>query len=227
MDHFLVKEKFCSIIIPNYNSNKKLDYTFRSLLQQDKELFELIIVDGYSIDESIEIIKKCEYIIDKCIIEKDNGIYDAMNKGIKQSTGQYLYFLGAGDTVTPGILQTIENKFPKEGYNFIYGNVYLGEDKKRIYNGSFDILKLLRQNICHQSIFYSRNIFDLIGLYDNKYKILSDYAFNISCFGNKKIKKAYIDDIIAVFEGNGISSNVIDKEFIKDKFQLIKKNFCL
>lgn len=223
----MVKEKLCSIIIPNYNSNKMLEKTFLSLLQQSKELFELIIVDSCSTDESMKIIKKYQHIIDKCIIEKDNGIYDAMNKGINQATGQYLYFLGAGDELTPAILQTIVNRLPQKGYNFVYGNVYFGQDKKKIYDGRFNKLKLSRKNICHQSIFYSRNIFELIGLYDIRYKISSDFTFNISCFGNEKIKKIYINEIIATYDTNGISSNVPDKEFVKEQFKLIRENLGL
>lgn len=218
------RDKLCSIIIPNYNSNKKLNKTFKSLFEQDKELYELIIVDSCSTDESVELIKKYEWLIDKTIIEKDNGIYDAMNKGINCASGEYIYFLGAGDTLASGILKTIEVKLIKKGCNLIYGNVYFGEDKKNICYGKFNKLKLSKKNICHQAIFYSYNIFDLIGFYDTKYRILSDYAFNILCFGNKTIKKIYINDIIATFELNGISSNNVDKEFYKDYFQLIKRN---
>lgn len=218
----LMNNKIFSIIIPNYNSGYKLENTIKSIINQKRDLYELIIIDGGSTDCCIDIIDKYKFFIDKCIINKDNGIYDAMNKGIKIASGKYLYFIGAGDILQENILYEISEIIPKNGVNFIYGNVLYNGKK---YNGRYNKLKLLRNNICHQAIFYSYEIFSVVGLYDLKYKILSDYVLNIKCFGKQEINKIYLNKIIANYEGNGISVKKIDNEFLNDYLMIIKENF--
>ena len=193
------------------------------MLSQNKSLFEYIIVDGLSDDGTLEKIKKHSDEI-KLIFEKDNGVYDAMNKGIEIATGKYLYFLGAGDQLKKGILEKIKSIMPQDNLSFVYGNVYRF-DQNRIYDGAFITYKLNKRNICHQAIFYERNIFNVVGKYDIKYGTKADYALNIRCFGCREIKKIYINDVIADYEGFGLSSEKKDGNFLKDRPKLVKE--CL
>jgi glycosyltransferase involved in cell wall biosynthesis len=207
------RRKRFSIITPTFNSGPKLEATINSVLSQNEKLFEYIIVDGGSTDETLNTIGKYGERI-KWISEKDRGVYDAMNKGIKMAKGQYLYFLGAGDLMRAKILDRVDHLLPYEPLGFLYGNVYLvGGDV--VYLGEFDDDKIAKSNICHQSIFYERHIFDLIGMFDLRYSKLADYAFNLKCFADKRIWKAYIAEIIADYEGGGLSTDV-DVNFLKD-----------
>jgi glycosyltransferase involved in cell wall biosynthesis len=213
-----------SIITPTLNSGAKLQETIESVLSQGKDLFEYIIVDGSSSDETLEIIKRYDGQL-KWTSETDRGVYDAMNKGIEMASGDYLYFLGAGDHLRNKVLERIENLAPNEDLIFLYGKVYY-LDEKREYLGRFNEAKIARANICHQAIFYSRRIFEVVGKYDLRYKLLADHAFNIKCFGDQRIKKIYVDEVIADYEGQGVSK-VKDLNFIKDMPRLIRENLGL
>ena len=209
----LRKRKRFSVITPTLNPGPKLEATINSVLSQNDELFEFIIVDGGSTDETLSMIRKYGSRI-KWISKKDRGVYDAMNKGIRIARGDYLYFLGAGDHLRENILAKVEKELPDEPLTFVYGNVYVVNIKSE-YLGEFDDDKLAKLNICHQAIFYERTIFDVIGKYDLRYRLLADYAFNLKCFADKRIRRLYVDEVIADFEGGGISTGT-DMNFIKD-----------
>ena len=100
-----------SIITAAYQAGSKLDATIKTVLREDPELYEYIIVDGGSTDSTIEVLKKHGDRV-RWISEPDRGVYDAMNKGIARSEGRYLYFLGAGDVLYPGVLPAIAQSFP-------------------------------------------------------------------------------------------------------------------
>ncbi|HXG84625.1 MAG TPA: glycosyltransferase family 2 protein [Pyrinomonadaceae bacterium] len=217
-----MNQKVFSIIIATYNCGRKIEPTIQSILSQNKDLFELIIIDGASTDDTLEYIKKYENDL-KLISEKDDGIYYAFNKGIDLATGKYLYFIGAGDILREGVLERVNKALPSENPAFVYGDVYLKE--KQLYErGARSNLNFAARLICHQTIFYHRNIFQLIGKYDLQYKILADLAFNFKCFGNRQIKKHYIECVVADFEEGGISSTMEDSNFRKDLPRLIKNN---
>jgi glycosyltransferase involved in cell wall biosynthesis len=216
----MTRKRF-SIITPTLNAGGKLEETIQSVLSQQHELFEYIIVDGCSTDETLETIKKYPGRI-KWVSEKDRGVYDAMNKGIELASGAYLYFLGAGDCLRPNILEKIDKEIPAKNLVFIYGNVYR-KDRDRIYDGEFDKTKLTLKNISHQAIMYESTIFDLIGKYDLKYEVLADHVFNIKCFGDSRIEKIYLEDIIADYEGDGVSKH-LDRSFRKDRSRIIRDN---
>ena len=214
-----MKQKLFSIITPTYNSGRKLEKTICSVLSQDKSIYEYIIIDGCSTDDTSSVVEKYSDAV-KFVSEKDEGVYDAMNKGIDMATGNYLYFLGAGDSLRANILERIAGRMPHDKLTFVYGNVYM-VDRGVIYDGEFSKAKLRKYNICHQAIFYERTIFDVIGGYEQRFNVLADYAFNIKCFWNDSVQKKYIGYVIANFEGGGISSNQIDLNFVNEFSDLI------
>ncbi len=217
-----MNRKTFSIIAATYNCGQKIEATIRSVLAQNKDLFELIIVDGASTDDTLECIKKYENDL-TLVSEKDDGIYYAFNKGIDLATGKYLYFIGAGDTLHEGVLERVNKLLPPENLAFVYGDIYFKE-KQTYEKGARSSLDIVSRPICHQTIFYHRDIFDLIGKYDLQYKILADLAFNFKCFGNQQIKKHYIQCVIASFEGSGVSSTAEDSNFRRDLPRLVKNN---
>jgi glycosyltransferase involved in cell wall biosynthesis len=224
-----------SIIIPTYNSETTLHRCLDSILAQNFNDFEILIMDGLSSDSTLKIAQNYQDPRIKIYSEKDAGIYDAMNKGIKASGGKWLYFLGSDDhlynnTVLSSIYTHIENMTP----DVIYGNV-VSPILSGKYNGKYDYAKIYKENICHQAIFFKKQLFDKTGPFNLKYKILADYDHNLKWFLNKKTKIAYIPDIIANYDSKGISTLNEDFSFSQDRgynyiiygFRSVPKRFFL
>ncbi len=217
-----------SIIMPTYNSESTIQDVLNSIKEQTFNDFEIIIVDGASQDSTIQVIQDFNNTLDQfnlfLISEKDKGIYDAMNKGIKIAKGKWLYFIGADDTfysndVLSQISGAIKNNPDKD---IIYGNV-ISERFNGIYDGPFDFHKLKQKNICHQAIFFKKNLFNKMGLFSTKYKAWADWDFNLRCFGDPKVATQYVNLIIASYADGGFSSTFGDSKFSNDKnFLFIK-----
>lgn len=204
-----------SIIIPTFNSATTIEQTLNSIIGQTSVPKEVLCMDAASSDNTVEIIKKYTgtHTFIKCISEPDNGIYDAMNKGIKLATGDYLYFMGSNDVFfDKKILEEVFSG-PANHVDFLYGNVLL-KDQNKLHDGIFDLEKLIKyENISHQAIFYHRSIFSKIGSFNTDYKICADHDLNIRCFLNPDIAIKFIDKTIALFDQQGISSTKEDKPF--------------
>ena len=109
----------------------------------------------------------------------------------------------------------------------IYGNVVLKNDgivgpAGSIYDGQFDKYKLAKKNICHQAIFYKKEIFHELGKYDERYQILADWVFNMKAFASKKTNPTFINRIIALYDNHGLSDKEKDIKFKQDRNSLVK-----
>jgi glycosyltransferase involved in cell wall biosynthesis len=213
-----------SIITVVYNCVNTLEETVLSVIYQDFDNFEFIIIDGRSSDGTIEIIKKYQDRITLWISEPDMGIYDAMNKGIKFAKGDYLYFLGGDDLLfSNSVLSNISSRLTDK--NEIYYGDVLFKTRNVIYDGKFSSLKIATRNISHQSIFYPKEIFNKYS-YDSKYRIFADYDLNLKLYGNSSYSFVYMPITVALFNDEGSSgSNVLDECFEGDRLDIIKKNF--
>ena len=208
-----------SVIIPTYNSERTLRLSLDSLASQTYRDFEVVVMDGLSKDNTIEIAKSYETKLPalQLVSEKDNGIYDAMNKGIKKAKGDWVYFLGSDDLLaTPTVLDDIFGQKQElvANHDFIYGNVLWGKSSV-IYMGAFDEYIIYRSNICHQAIFYRKSVFEITGLFDLNYPALADWKLNMHCLMDIRIKVAYVPYLIAHFAIDGSSKDFKDdfKEF--------------
>lgn len=211
-----MKRKYkISIITPAYNSVATLEETIQSVLRQTFCDYEYIIIDGGSTDGTIDILKKYSDCI-KWISEADNGIYHAMKKGIKMSSGEWIYFIGSDD-ILYNCLHKIVPLF--ESRTIMYGNVFF-KFRKVIWDGKFNSRKLIYRNIPHQGLFYPREVFELYS-YEEKYKYLADYYLNLQCWKEKKFKFKYMPFVIAQYNDNGVSTNHYDKQFIKDRIKIL------
>lgn len=217
-----------SIIISTLNAAKELHKTLDSILSQSHKEYEINVIDGASTDGTQEIIRIYENKFSnklRWISEPDNGIYDAMNKGIDMSSGEWIYFIGSGDTFyNANALKEVHNNIILHDCDLVYGNVQWGQNGN-IYDGEFTREKLIEKNICHQAIFYKRNIFKHLGKFDTKYTVLADWAHNLKWFNDEQIKFCYINVIVAQFKLGGWSQEVLDKNFYSDMGNLIKKYF--
>lgn len=216
--------KLFSIILPTYNCENLIKDTLDSIIQQDGKLYECIVVDGISNDSTIDIIKKyaSKYQNIRYITEKDNGVYDAMNKGIELSYGKYLYFIGAGDILYSDALKNVKNNIENEdlimGVSYHCGKKFDFMPIKKKEDGIYLLFN-------HQAIFYKRKIFSIVGNYDSRYKIFADNVLNKKIIGNNSFKIKSINTRIAQYLGNGISENEFDKNIKNDFVKIILNSF--
>ena len=218
-----------SIIIPTYNSALSIRVALESIFKQDYKNFEIIIVDSLSSDDTLDIVNS--YCDERVVIisEKDNGIYDAMNKGVIKARGQWIYFLGSDDYIISHKLFSylfFECESQIHDYQMLYGNVLWG-DTATLYLGFFDDQKLYHFNICHQGIFYKREVFDILGLFDLRYPALADWKMNIECFLSKRILIKYYPILVARFNTNGSSQYFTDdfKSTIPELYKFYIDNY--
>jgi glycosyltransferase involved in cell wall biosynthesis len=217
-----VKQKLFSIIIPTYNCGRKLANTLESVLSQPRELYEIIVVDGGSGGETMSVIEEHSGAL-RFVSEPDRGVYDALNKGAAMSSGRHLLFLGAGDLLKEGVLERVAEILPEGEPSFAYGDAYLVRHDVR-QGGTFGSKDFIGRNLCQQAIFYERKIFDLLGGFDLKYKVYADWAFNMKCFADPRVRKLYLGLLIADFEGWGISDLQEDLAFQRDLPGLVRKH---
>jgi glycosyltransferase involved in cell wall biosynthesis len=215
----MTKNPLITIITATLNSAATIEVCLLSVANQSYLNIEHLIIDGLSSDKTIEIIKKFqnEHSHIRLISEKDQGVYDAMNTGIKIAKGDWIYFLGSDDKIyNNDVLKNVVSIIEQDKYEVIYGDV-LSKAFNGRYDGEFDANKFYYQNICHQSIFFKSYLFKTLGLYNLKYKINADWDFNLKWFFTPKISRLYIDEIIAEYGDSGISTLNKDELFHKDK----------
>lgn len=216
------KQPLITVITVVLNGAEVLEKAFESVFSQSFTDFEYIVVDGGSIDGSVDIIKKYEKNIDYWVSEPDNGIYDAMNKAASLAKGRWILFLGADDVLYNVFHRVAE--YLKDDKTIYYGDVFRPFANRR-YDGKFSALKLSFRNICHQSIFYPKYTHEKY-LYNLKYLFLSDYEFNMRCFADSIFSFSYIPVTVAIFNDNGgLSQSKKDISFHANKMELIKKHF--
>jgi glycosyltransferase involved in cell wall biosynthesis len=216
----VMKMMLFSVIIPCFNCGPKLRATIESVLSQREGLYELIVVDGGSTDGTLDIIREFAASL-RYVSESDAGVYDAINKGVRMSRGKYVFVIGAGDRLRDGVLSRVAGMLPREP-SFVYGDAYL-ERHGVLMGGAMEKANFIRTNVCQQAIFYERTIFDLLGKFDLKYKVYADWEFNMKCFADSRLRKVYLDLVVADFEGWGISDVQEDEQFVNDFPDLIRK----
>ncbi|WP_316786271.1 glycosyltransferase family 2 protein [Pedobacter frigiditerrae] len=218
-----------SIIIPTFNSAAVVAGAIESILKQSFSEYEVLIIDGKSNDTTVDIANSYNDDRIKVFSEKDNGIYDAMNKGVSYATGKWLLFLGSDDELHDEQVLSEISPIALDGTKkLIYGNVVLvgktiwGEDGQ-VFDGEFSTGKLLVTNISHQAIFYQRSIFEECGPYNLKYKICADYDFNLRVAAKHQLY--YVDIIVAKFNAGGASTSQKDEPFVEDFYDNVFEYF--
>ena len=217
-----------SIITINRNNADGLRKTMQSVLSQTFDNYEYIIIDGASTDSSVEVIKsfvedpKYADKIGYWVSEPDKGIYDAMNKGIMKSHGEWINFMNSGDSLynEETLSNVADNITDKD--NVIYGITYDYQNQVRS-DIQINKLKLLQGNmVCHQSIFARRKTFDN-NMFDTSFKIIADKKWFCRCYHRKKVRQIRIP--VCYYEDIGVSSNseklqAESKKFLPNAFGL-------
>lgn len=203
--------KKITVITVCYNAAKELPKTLESVLQQNCSEYEYVIIDGASTDSTLKILEEYKHKFElksidvKIVSERDNGIYNAMNKGIRLAKGEWLYFLNAGDALyNQNVLQSVL-PFLDSRYDVVYGNTIkeLYGLQKTQYPKPLECV-CEEMPFCHQSVFTRRDLMLPEG-YDESYKICADHEFYLDAYLNER-RFHYIDVIISIFQMDGISS---------------------
>lgn len=224
-----------SIITINYNNAEGLRKTLASVAAQTYRNIEHIIVDGGSSDESIEVIRdyvskvNSEEVKGKSVVwssEPDKGIYNAMNRGIKRATGDYIQILNSGDIlaaddVTERMMAVLaqvnseELRVKSGGVPIFYGNMLKSYDGKKIIrdtcgNGMYtpeSFLYFYKGTLNHDCAYIRRDLFDKFGLYNEDMKICSDWEWYVRAIALGNTRAIYTDIDVTIFDMNGISES--------------------
>ena len=206
------REPLVSIITVVLNSEKYIDKTINSVLNQTYKNCEYIIIDGGSTDRTIEIIKKYEDKIDYSISEIDSGIYDAMNKGICLAHGHIIGILNSGDFYANDTVEKVINTYNLNKRQNDFGLVVIGA----MYRFSENEEVRFKQNsnkfdscgpivINHPATFVTCSVYNNIGSFNLKYRISADYDFILRAYHDEKIHFIFIDDALTNMLMGGFS----------------------
>lgn len=203
---------FVSIIVATYNAQNYLEATIKSIINQHYNDYELIIVDGGSKDATLDIITKYKPQISVAIIEADKGIYDAWNKGIKISKGEWICFIGAGDLLSPNALseykKSIQNYQRAIPLEYISGKATLIDKNNKPLRtiGKAWNWKAFKNYMCvaHVASLHSKTLYQKYGMYNLAYKITGDYELLLRA-GNQ-LNTAFCNTVVVEMLVDGASS---------------------
>jgi len=219
-----------SVITVVYNGVSVLEKTINSIMNQNYSRIEYIVIDGGSDDGTIDEIKKYENKINYFVSEPDMGIYDAMNKGIQLSTGDWIIFMNCGDVFeSDNSLMDVFSKDMFSNMSIVYGKTVVKENNKvlippkKITRGFFFF-----ETICHQSIFFNKSVFEKIGLHNLRYKIIADRELLLRS-KMRQLNYCFVDVTVCVWESKGYSLNNLclfkeeEKEFREMYYSFLER----
>ena len=199
-----------SIITVSFNAAKTIEQTISSVVNQTYKNIEFIIIDGGSTDGTVDIIKKYHDKIAFWCSEPDKGIYDAMNKGIKKSTGDYIQIIGSDDCLySRDTIQNVVDSIDDETDIFSAARFEVDEEKKIQILTTNESAKYYKRGVLpwmpHTGIFVKGSYMKK-NLFDTAYKIAADYKFILQAYMDKNVKFQYEDFPVAFFSLSGVSN---------------------
>lgn len=226
-----------SLITVTYNSGSTLRDTIMSVLSQSYSNIEYIIVDGFSNDETVDIIKEYEPRFNGClkwISEKDNGLYDAMNKGVRMATGDVVGILNSDDYFTScNILENVAKQLGDDSIDAIYGDVHFVKSNNlakctRYYSSKIFRRSLMRIGLmpAHPTFYVKKECFLKYGFYKTNYKICADFDLLLRFIYVNKIVIKYLPlDMVTMRLGGastgGVKSHI---QIMKEHLRAFKEN---
>lgn len=201
-----------------YNGFEHIRSALDSIVSQPYKNIELIVVDGGSTDGTLDVLHDYAEHISVLVSEPDKGIYDAMNKVCSLATGDWLIFLGCDDVLLNIICEVAASLNQPD--SIYYGDVIF-RSNDRVVGGKLSKLRLMKSNLCHQSVFYPMTVYKKYS-YSLDYKWLADYAYNIRLFGDG-IPFVYMGITVSIYNDKG-GSSLGDAVFEKNKLRLIRES---
>jgi len=213
-----------SIITVCFNSERTIDLTITSVLEQEYENVEYIIIDGNSTDNTLKIVQSYGHRIKHIISEKDNGIYDAMNKGIKLASGEIIGILNSDDVFFNNqVLTDIMESFKISNADCVYGNIVYFKNTmhevKRVWETSEYYSEFFENGKVppHPALFVKKSIYEKIGFYRTDFKIAADQEFMIRLLKKHNCVSAYLDKFIVRMRLGGASTSGFKSYWISTK----------
>lgn len=213
-----------SIVTIAYNCEKEIEETIQSVINQQYDNKEYLIIDGASKDGTMDVVNKYRDKIDVIISEPDKGRSDAFNKGIDHATGDYIVMMNAGDLLADDALNKFADNF-EPGYDVIKGNTIRWNEETGFKSIEHPVIKYpeipFNFLVCHQSTYISKSAYERFGVYDIDYKIVMDFELMLRFSrNNAKFKKIDVD--LAVFRMGGISQTSSPKRINEMKLAMLK-----
>ena len=227
MNHYLMEPKFprISIITPSYNQGQFLEETIRSVLLQDYPAIEYIIIDGGSKDNSKAIIKKYKKKLAWSVSETDNGQADAINKGLKKATGEFVAWLNSDDIYTENAISSaIEKLKSNPDCGMVFSNVLSMDSESSIFNtmlyGDWGLHELMQFKVIGQpGIFMRKKALDDVGFLDPDFHYLMDHHLWLKIASKYPIK--HVDEFWAAARFHPAAKNLIGSaKYGKEAFQI-------
>lgn len=223
------KHTTISIITVCRNAQSLIKSTVKSVRMQTYPDIEYVVIDGKSTDRTLDLVRENSNDSVKIISEKDRGIYDAMNKGVRNATGEIIYFINAGDILDDRT--TIEkvmiffSDHPEA--ELVYGDVVyysrssVNRTRKKIEN--------VHISINHQCLFARRELFDAVGMFNTDYIISADYDWVLRCLIHQRIKPMRIGIPICHYLLGGLSSTMLtdsstSRKIRRERLEVIDRN---
>ncbi len=197
-----------SIVTINFNNEIGLALTMDSVLTQTYPLIEYVVIDGGSTDRSKTVIENHASALAYWTSEADSGIYNAMNKGIKKATGDYILFLNSGDSlIENGIIENVVATGLT--HDLVYGDLqFFNAEKQWVWQlpATLTFNSFYTNTIAHPSTFIRRSLFDTVGLYDEELSIVSDWKFFLLATAKYNCSYKHIELTISAYNFDGLSS---------------------
>jgi glycosyltransferase involved in cell wall biosynthesis len=194
-----------SIIIPSFNSGKYLPFTLKSIADQNYSNYEVIVIDGQSTDDTVEVVKKNEAVVTVFISEKDEGQSDAVNKGLSHASGDFVLWQNADDVFFPGAFSAfIDAHNADDSYDVYFGDIaLLGEDGHELWRRYFTDIDPLIANyhglVCNnQAAFIRRDVIDRHGFLDKSFHYAMDREFFLRLY-HRRVKFKHFDYVVSGF----------------------------
>lgn len=211
-----------SVITINYNNGEGLRHTIESVVCQTYHDYEYIVIDGGSTDDSVSIIKTFADKIDYWVSESDHGIYHAMNKGVARAHGDYCIFMNSGDCFFNEIVLQHFAELKKED-DIVVGKLISNKTRQVLFTPprqKISLYYLYSGTVPHQSSFIRTELLRLFP-YDESLKIVSDWKFYVQAIIIHDCSIRYVDDNVAIFDVEGISTSNPDKMWIEKEQVLL------
>ena len=205
-----------SVVTISFNEESSIENTIKSVLEQDYINIEYIIIDGGSSDNTIEILKKYNEKINYWQSKSDKGVYDAMNQGIKRSTGEIVGILNSGDTYFKNTISEVvkvASQHARQHYILSGALQYVDSDGAEMFDvifcneNTFKRKYKLSMPINHPATFVFRSVYDSIGLYNERMKIVADYEFVLRALRHN-IPFVFSDIVFTRMKSDGISYGI-------------------